>query len=131
MATVQQVYDAALAIMHEAADTSYEQRVVPLVNTLIGQCWQMSAEYDTGRRDMWRPVETVSDEIMGIDQHIALSVMPFGLAALLYIDEDDARSNSWWAIYQEGLVDARRSPAEFAAIEDVYDCMDAIGDGRW
>ena len=46
MATVQQVYNAALAIMHEADDVSYEQRVVPLVNTLIGQCWQMSAEYD-------------------------------------------------------------------------------------
>lgn len=131
MATVQQVYDAALAIMHEAADESYAQRTVPLINTLIGQCWQMSAEYDTGRRDMWRPVEALTDEIIGIDNHIALSVMPFGLAALLYIDEDDARSDSWWAIYQETLVDARRSPAAFGEIEDVYGCYDLTDGGRW
>ena len=131
MATVQQVSNAALAIMPEADDVSYEQRVVPLVNTLIGQCWQMSAEYDMGSRDMWRPVESKTDEIIGIDQNIALSVMPFGLAALLYIDEDDARSNSWWQIYQEGLIDARRNPAAFEPIEDVYGCFDCTDGGRW
>lgn len=131
MATVQEVYDAALAIMHEPDDTNYTARVVPLVNTLIGQCWQMSAEYETGRRDMWTPVTAKADEIIGIDQNIALAVMPYGLAALLYLDEDAARSNSWWQIYQETLADSRRNPAYFEPVIDVYACHDVIDDGRW
>lgn len=131
MATVQEVYDAALAIMHEPDDTNYYSRVEPLVNTLIGQCWQMSAEYDTGRRDMWTPVTAKTDEIIGIDQNIALSVMPYGLAALLYLDEDAARANSWWQIYQETLADSRRNPAAFEPIVDVYSCYDVCNDGRW
>lgn len=131
MATVREVYEAALAIMHEPDDTNYTTRVVSLVNTLIGQCWQMSAEYDTGRRDMWVPVTVQTDEIVGIDQNIALAVMPYGLAALLYIDEDAARSNSWWQIYQETLADSRRNPAAFEPIIDFYGCTDVCDDGRW
>lgn len=121
--TVEQVYKAALAIMDEdEAENyeSYENRLIPLVNSLIGQCYQMSEDYDTGSRSMWTPVERASDEIIGIDQTIALSVMPFGLAALLYLNEDPMRANSWWQVFQDGLVDARKNPAEFEAIEDCY-----------
>ena len=129
--TVKQVYDAALAIMNEPAEDSYQTRAIPIVNTLIGQCWQMSAEYDTGRRDMWTPVTDIDDEIVGIDMNIALSVMPYGLAAMLYLDEDAARANSWWQIYQENLVDSRRNPAEFESVSDVYGCFEFHSDGRW
>lgn len=130
--TVQDVYNSALAIMNEVTDPSYENRVVPLVNSLIGQCWQMSEEYDTGSRSMWTPVTDINDEIIGIDQNIAMSVMPFGLAALLYLDEDSVRSNSWWQVYQDGLIDARRTPAQFERIEDVYGILPSNNlDGRW
>lgn len=130
--TVQDVYNSALAIMNEASDESYETRVIPLVNSLIGQCWQMSEDYDTGSRAIWEPVDSMDDEIIGIDQHIALSVMPFGLASLLYLDEDSIRANSWWQVYQDGLVDARRSPAKFKGIEDVYGILQSNNqDGRW
>lgn len=132
MATVQQVYESALAIMNETTDLSYENRVIPLVNALIGQCWQMSEDYDTGSRSIWLPVEDKNDEIIGIDQTIALSVMPYGLAAQLYLDEDSIRANSWWQVYQDGLVDARRSPAKFKGIEDVYGILQSNNqDGRW
>lgn len=130
--TVQDVYNSALAIMNEDSDQSYETRVIPLVNSLIGQCWQMSEDYDTGSRAIWEPVDSMDDEIIGIDQHIALSVMPFGLASLLYLDEDSIRANSWWQVYQDGLVDARRSPAKFKGIEDVYGILQSNNqDGRW
>lgn len=130
--TVQDVYNSALAIMNEDSDESYETRVIPLVNSLIGQCWQMSEDYDTGSRAIWEPVDSMDDEIIGIDQHIALSVMPFGLASLLYLDEDSIRANSWWQVYQDGLVDARRSPAKFKGIEDVYGILQSNNqDGRW
>lgn len=128
MATVHQVYRQALAIMNEKDENSYLDRVIPLVNSLIGQCFQMSEDYDTGKRSMWTPVENIEDEILGIDQSIALSVMPFGLAGLLYLDEDSIRANSWWQVYQEGLVDARRSPAEFEPIADEYGIL--ISDPR-
>lgn len=123
MAKVITVYKSALAIMNEGDEDSYRNRVVPIVNTLIGQCWQMSEDYDTGKRSMWLPVETIEDEIIGIDQNIALAVMPYGLAAMLYLDEDSVRANSWWQVYQENLVDARRSPAEFERIQDEYGCL--------
>ncbi len=128
MATVSQVYKSALAIMNENDEESYKGRVVPIINTLIGQCWQMSEDYDTGPRSMWTPVELMDDEILGIDQNIALSVMPYGLAAMLYLDEDSIRANSWWQVYQENLVDARRSPAEFEPIYDEYGFLN--GDPR-
>lgn len=132
MPTVKQVYEAALSIMNETdADENYMNRTPHIVNTLIGQCWQMSAEYDTGRRDMWVPVEDINDEIIGIDSNLALAVMPYGLAAMLYLDEDDLRSRSWWSVYQEGIVDARRAPQDFAPIEDEYGCLNDAGYGRW
>lgn len=132
MAKVKDVYDAALAIMNEEAEDSYTRRVPPLINSLIGQCWQMSEDYDTGSRAMWMPVDSLNDEIIGIDQNIALSVMPYGLAALLYLDEDSIRANSWWQVYQDGLIDARRSPAAFDDIEDVYGVISGNNrDGRW
>lgn len=132
MPTVRQVYETALSIMNESDETSYTNRVVGIVNTLIGQCWQMSAEYDTGRRDMWTPVTDIDDEIIGIDMNIALSVMPYGLAAMLYLDEDAGRANSWWGIYQENLADSRRNPAEFEPIVDEYGCREYCDSfGRW
>lgn len=123
MATVHQVYTTALAIMNEKDENNYLDRVVPLVNTLIGQVWTMSEDFETGSRAIWIPVENIEDEILGIDQNLALSVMPYGLAGLLYIDEDSVRANSWWQIYQEGIVDSRRSPVAFDSIVDEYPFM--------
>lgn len=109
--------------MNEKDENNYLDRVVPLVNTLIGQVWTMSEDFETGSRAIWIPVENIEDEILGIDQNLALSVMPYGLAGLLYIDEDSVRANSWWQIYQEGIVDSRRSPVAFDTIVDEYPFM--------
>lgn len=132
MAKVQTVYKTALAIMNEKTEPSYEGRVIHIVNTLIGQCRQFSEDYETGSRSMWKPVENLNDELFGIDKTLALSVMPYGLAAMLYLDEDPARANSWWRVYQEGLDAARKSPASFEPIRDCYGVLNADPkEGAW
>lgn len=133
MAAVKDVLNAALAIMNEQdIDGSYAERSVFIINTLIGQCWQISEDYEGGTlRASWTPVTDINDEISGIDKTVALSVMPYGLAALLYLDEDPQRSNSWWQLYQEGLDQARRVPTGFEPIVDVYGWQETESFGRW
>lgn len=134
MATVQDIYNAALAIMNETGTgnhNDYEGRTPALINMLIGDLWQVSEEYETGPHSMWRPVSAMSDEVEGIDATLALSVMPLGLASYLYLDEDPVRAGSWWGIYLERKEQSRHSPARTQPIEDVYGGIEYGNYGRW
>lgn len=126
------IYTAALAIMNETdADESYRDRAVPIINALLSQCFQYSEAYSGGDRSGWQPIDSTADLITGFDQTILLGVMPYGLAAALYIDEDPARANSWQQQYEEGLRNARRVPHGFEPIKDVYGCVDPTSYARW
>lgn len=133
MAKVSDVYTAALSIMDEEDfDGAYGERSIGIINTLLGQCWLFTESYDSGSRSGWTPVSDFKDELCGVDNTIALSVMPYGLAAILFAGEDALRANSWWQIYQEGITNARRSPAEIEPIEDVYGVASSHNDyGEW
>lgn len=125
--TVRDVYNSALAIMNERASADYENRVTSIINTLIGQSWAFSEAHEKGPHSLWTPVNSMDDDLEGVDQSIALSAMPYGLAAMLYLDEDPVRSNSWWSVWQQGLDTFRRCrPAGIEPIEDLYG-----GIGRW
>ena len=129
---VRDIYNAALAIMHENATEDYDNRVCPIVNTLVGGSWLFSERHDGGPHDQWEPVKSLDDIVRGLDTSILLSAMPYGLAAMLYLDEDPQRSNSWWGVWQENLALFRRSrPAEFEPIEDIYGGIGNAEYGRW
>ena len=119
--TARDIYNSALAIMHENPAEDYEARAVAIINTLIGQSWAFSEDHDRGPHSLWTPVKSMDDDVEGIDTSIALSAMPYGLAAMLFLDEDPVRSNSWWSVWQQGLDTFRRCrPADFEGIEDIY-----------
>lgn len=127
-----EIYTSALAIMDERdADNSYKERCVPLINALMSQCYQYTEDYKSGSRSGWVPIADLDDAIMGFDQTVVLGVMPYGLAAALYIDEDPARANSWQQQYEEGLLNARRVPHEIGQITDVYGCFRGKNYGAW
>lgn len=127
-----EIYTSALAIMNERdADNSYKERCVPLINTLMSQCYQYTENYKSGSRSGWVPIADLDDAIMGFDQTVVLGVMPYGLAAALYIDEDPARANSWQQQYEEALLNARRVPNEIGQITDVYGCFSGKNYGAW
>ncbi len=118
---VKDIYTAALAIMHEKATEDYAQRVCPIINTLIGQSWHNSEMHDGGPHSHWQSISSLEDTLSGIDISIALSAMPYGLAAMLYLDEDPVRAGSWWDVWQEAVRDFKRSrPAEFEDIDNLY-----------
>lgn len=113
------------------ADESYSGRSVPIINALLSQCYQYTEAYDGGYRSGWQPIDDLDDVITGFDLTLLLGVMPYGLAAALYIDEDPARANSWQQQYEEGLLNARRVPHDLEPITDVYGCADPTSFARW
>lgn len=127
-----EIYTSALAIMNERdADNSYKERCVPLINALMSQCYQYTEDYKSGSRSGWVPIADLDDAVIGFDQTVVLGVMPYGLAAALYIDEDPARANSWQQQYEEALLNARRVPHEIGQITDVYGCFRGKNYGAW
>lgn len=130
--TVRDIYNAALAIMDESDEADYESRTPGIVNTLLGRCWMASEDHEYGGHSMWTPVAFLDDEVKGIDQSIALSAMPYGLAAQLYLGEDHIRAGAWWDIFQEQLELFRRArPAGPRPIRDEYGGIGVNDFGRW
>lgn len=130
--TVLDIYNTALAIMDEAGTSDYEKRTPPIVNSMMGAVWMASEEHHFGPHSMWTPVTDMSDELSGVDQSLALSAMPYGLAAQLYLGEDHIRAGSWWSIFEERVALFKRSrPAEAEAITDCYGGFGHNDFGRW
>lgn len=126
---VQEIYDAALAIMDERDSSDYRRRTPALVSALMGRCFVRSEDYPGGGHSRWLPVSTMEDTVEGIDNSIALSAMPYGLAAQLYLQEDPVSARSWWDIFQENL--ALLSAARPARVEDIADVYGGIEHGRY
>ena len=128
---VRDIYDIATAIIDEAGNADFEARTPQLINALMGRCFNVSEEYETGPHSMWTPVKDMSDSVEGIDRTVCLSAMPYGLAALLVLDYDPVKSRSLWSVFLEQLDICRRSPADFEPIADVYGTQDIGQYGRW
>lgn len=130
--TANEIYLAALAIMDEQdADNSYKDRSPALINALMSRCWQYTEKYKGGSRSGYTAINSLDDEMVDFDDTIILGVMPYGLAAALYIGEDPLRANSWQQQFEENLFEARRIPQNFEAIEDVYGCVNPSSFARW
>ena len=130
--TVLDIYNTALAILDEAPTSDYERRTPPIINSMMGVVWMASEQHQFGPHSLWSHVESMSDELSGVDQSLALSAMPYGLAAQLYLGEDHIRAQSWWDIFEERVALFRRArPAEAEAIEDCYGGFGHSDYGRW
>lgn len=134
MTTAQNVFDAAMGLIDEvnessgATDTSdtreYKLRTLFILNILRGELYPYSDTYihhsPAGLRPIAALIENFEDDI-DLDDYICQTVMPYGLAAHLMLDENPSAASYFNQRYDElkaGL--ARGLPAVSEEIEDVY-----------
>ena len=130
-ATVRDIYDIALTLIDESGSDELERRAPGIVTALSGRCYDASEEYETGPHSLFSPVSGMDDEVCGIDNTLALSVMPFGLAAIYALDYDPAKSRSLWGIFLEQTENARKTPEKIKGVADVYGGIEFADFGRW
>lgn len=141
--TVKYIFDQAIKLMDEQNDAGlsvwsdteeYQNRAIAIMNALIGECYPYSDTYtiDTpGKRPIATPVFTV-DDVVQLDDSLARTVLPYGLAAELIKNDDPTLGNYFLQRYQELLARHSKSiPAAWDTIEDVYGVSDHSSFARW
>lgn len=116
----------ALAIMDELDNAEYNTRAVYFINTLCDKLYPFSENYVVPTNGI-RPVAThitLLSQTLGIDDVLATSVLPYGLASQLMLSEDATQAANFENIFQERLAETRNIPAVPEAIEDVYHITD-------
>lgn len=148
--TAQEIFDAAMGLMDEvnestgATDTAdtreYKNRTLFILNVLRGELYPYSDTFkdndaEEGRRPIVRIIEDF-DSAIGLDDYICQTVMPYGLAAHLLLDENPTAASYFNQRYDElKAMLARGLPQGSEDIEDVYsNSKDGLGYGwfsRW
>lgn len=131
MTTAKQVFESAMSLIDSlsttgAADTSdneeYKNRVLAILNILRGELYPYSDTYDP--EDEGRPIAGLIREMekpIDLDDYICQTLMPYGLAAHLMLQEDPAAAQFFQARYEELLNRLSRGlPSVSEDIEDVY-----------
>lgn len=136
MKTAGDVFDAAMALMDElntsgeprTADTKeYEYRAPGIVNMMIGEKRILCGEHGT-----LITVESLDDDLIGIEDNYALAVMNYGLAANLLVDENPTAAAFYEQRYEE-LRDRflQRQTAAQGDIENLYGGIEYGEFSRW
>jgi hypothetical protein len=120
------------------ADTAqtreYKGRTLAILNVLRGECFPASDTCPGGEGGK-RPVcpEIVDfDTDLGLDDYLGQSVLPYGLAAHLLLDENPSLASFFQQRYQELLLRARQScPAQSEDIVDLYGGIEYGRFARW
>lgn len=132
MATAQRVFDLAMGFMGEvnentgATDTTdtreYKSRTLLILNALKGELYPYSDTYlrlGDGKRPICGMIADFTTAIE-LDDFICESIMPYGLAAHLLLDENPDIANFFQQRYVELLKNLGNAPSSFEAIENVY-----------
>jgi len=104
--TVQEVFDEMLTVIDAADDldtTDYQHRTIGIINILAGELYKYSDNWKVSqpsKRPIVTPVEDFDDEI-NLDDYICRTVMPYGLAAHLMLQEDTATASYAQQRYDE------------------------------
>lgn len=135
MASAQVVFDAAMALMDETEPSDaaeYTGRAVDILNILIQECYPYS---DTYRKPKKAGVRSVADNIssladdINLDDYVCYSVLPYGLAAHLFIDDNPTSASFFQQRYEE-LLRRLKSEGLLVASEDIYDVYSSNGSGN-
>lgn len=131
--TAQRVFDLAMGLIDEVNESSgetdtsdtreYKVRTLLILNTLRGELFPYSDTYEVtqpGKRPIVAAIETFS-QVIGLDDYICQTVLPYGLAAQLLLDENPSAAGFFQQRYEE-LRDklARGMPQGSEAITDCY-----------
>lgn len=144
--TAQDIFDKAIMLMDAQSETGltdwsdteeYQYRAIQILNILRGECYQYSDTY-TAETGGTRPICTVITaltDVIDIDDLIAQTVMPYGLAAHLSLEDSPTAAAFFQQRYEELLRRMGGSiPAAWDTIEDVYSSSEdyTYGQfGRW
>lgn len=133
MTNAEWVFSRAIHLMDEqnestgetkTADTKeYRLRTLSILNILRNELYPYSDTYEpsTGRkRPVCQMIATFEEDI-GIDDVLAQSILPYGLAAHLLLGENDALASFFNQRYTE-LINtlAAKAPSEWESIEPAY-----------
>ena len=138
--TAQDVFDTAMGLMDEvnestgATDTAdtkeYKNRTLLILNVLRGELYPYSDSYEQDE-DGLRPIAMLIEDFetpIGLDDYICQTVMPYGLAAHLLLDENPSAAGFFNQRYEELKATlARGLPRSSEDIVDVYSDSDAYG----
>ena len=113
MTTVRNVFDLAVKLMNENDDRTgetvtvdtkeYEVRTLGLINTLRNELYPYSDTYilrTDGKRTVC-PVLESFDQIIDLDDVVAQTILPYGLAAHLLLDDNPTMASFFNDRYQE------------------------------
>lgn len=144
--TGQTIFDMAITLMGEMDDNGntdwadtveYRNRALNILNVLRNEVYQYSDTYKTqkknfpGKRPVCPLMESLDDEI-GIDDVMAQTVLPYGLAAHLLLDENDNMAAFFNKRYQELLKYLGANiPGEWEAIAMEYGGLEFGEFGSW
>lgn len=116
------VFNSAMALADSLDDTTdYTARALFIINMLGQELYQYSDTkvVTSGERPLFTPIAELTDEL-DLDDGLAIGVLPYGLAALLLVGEDDVKANYYQQLYEEKKRESRNVPQDFEPIEDVY-----------
>ncbi len=141
MTTAKQVFDIAIGLMSadtngltETSDTTeYKNRTLFILNALRGELYPYSDTYarsEGGTRPTMPPISDF-DTPINLDDYIAQTVMPYGLAAHLLIDENPTVAAFFQQRYEELLDKLGNVSQDFEQIVDVYGGIGHSEGGRW
>ena len=141
MTNAQKVFDIAMGLMDEvseatgATDTSdtreYRNRTILILTALRGELYPFSDTYVDeipGKRPIAAPVVDFESPL-DLDDVLAQTVLPYGLAAQLLLDENPASASFMQQRYEELL--AMRSRDLPAASEDITSIYGGIEHGQF
>ena len=141
------VFETAITLMDELNDAGkykhedteeYRQRTKAILNILIGELYVYSDTYkknqdwEKGRRPVPAMLEDLYTEI-DLDDYICRSVMPYGLAAHLLLDENPSSAGFFQQRYDELKAQLQHGlPAESEDIVDIYGGINPYNEfGMW
>lgn len=144
MATCYDVFDIAIALMDEVNESTgstrttdtkeYELRTTGILTALGGELYPYSDTYkvtEAGKRPVFRALDDMESEL-DLDEYLAKTVLPYGLAAQLLLDENPASASFLQQRYEEMKRTAGSMPGQFDSIVDVYGMSNEYGEfSRW
>lgn len=138
--TAQWVFEATMTIIDELNDAGmadhsdtreYKNKVLYILNVLRGELYPYSDTYKQAQ-DKKRPIAdiiTSFDDVINLDDYICQTVMPYGLAAHLLIDENPTVAAFCQQRYEELLKKLEKGFAQVS--EDIIDVYSANGGGYY
>ena len=136
MTNAQTVFDLAMGLMDELLqgktdnpDTrEYKDRTLLILNTLSGELYPYSDNYPAAG-DGGRPIAELIRSFrapIDLDDYICRTVLPYGLAAQLLLDENPSAANFFQQRYEE-LLRMLRAGGIPKGSEDIGDVYGACG----